>query len=125
MLDGLAPLFTTKYVGLYKILHEPHPDVYTLKLFINFLAHLTFHISELKLFLHDEHRLNQKQKVLLVVDAIEHKFVIEIKGIFRGKQTCFRNKECLLKYKGCHHKEAMWMKLTHLDDMLDMVAKFE
>jgi len=59
------------------------------------------------------------------VDAIEHKFVIEIKGIFCMKQTHLRNRECLVKYKGCHHKEAMWMKFTHLDHMLDMVAKFE
>ncbi len=33
MLDRLAPCFITKYVGLYGILHKPHPDdVYTLKL---------------------------------------------------------------------------------------------
>ncbi len=59
------------------------------------------------------------------VDAIKQKFVIEIKGILRMKQTRLKNKECLVKYKGCHHKEAMWVKLTHLDHMLDMVAKFE
>jgi hypothetical protein len=62
MFDGLTLLFTTKYAGRYEILHEPHPDVHTLKLFINFVAHSTFHISKLKLFLHDEHRPNQKRR---------------------------------------------------------------
>ncbi len=111
-------------MGPYEILNEPHPDVYTLNLFIYFLGHSTFHISKLKFLLHDDHRPNQKQKVWLDVDAIEHKFVIEIKGTLHVKQTCLRNKEHLVKYKGCHHKEAMWM-LTHLNHMLDMVAKFE
>jgi hypothetical protein len=48
MLDGLAPLFTTKYARPYENLHEPHLDVYTLKLFTNFVAHSTFHISKIK-----------------------------------------------------------------------------
>jgi hypothetical protein len=31
----------------------------------------------------------------------------------------------LVKYKGNHHKEVVWMKLAHVDHKLDMVAKFE
>jgi hypothetical protein len=68
---------------------------------------------------------NDGKYVQLDVDAIELKFVIEIKGILYMKQTCLKNKECLVKCKGCNHKEAIWMKPTHLDHMLDMVAKFE
>jgi hypothetical protein len=30
-----------------------------------------------------------------------------------------------VKYKGCHHKEAIWMKLVHLDHLPKMVNKFE
>jgi hypothetical protein len=45
MPDGLTLHFTTKCVGPYEILHKPHPNVYTLKLLINFVAHSTFHIS--------------------------------------------------------------------------------
>ncbi len=33
--------------------------------------------------------------------------------------------EYLVKYKGCHHKEVVWMKLVHLDHLSDMVAKCE
>jgi len=29
------------------------------------------------------------------------------------------------QYKGYHHKKVVWIKLTHLDHMLNMVAKFE
>jgi hypothetical protein len=78
MPNHLAPHFIPKYAMLYKILHKPHPNVYTLKLLINFVAHLTFHISKLKLILRDEHRLNWKQKVGLEVNAIEHKLVGKI-----------------------------------------------
>jgi hypothetical protein len=39
MLDGLALCFIAKYAKLYEILHKPHPDVYTLKLPINFVAY--------------------------------------------------------------------------------------
>jgi len=63
MSNGLAPHTIAKYEGPYEILHKPHPDVYTLKLLVNFVAHLTFHISKLKLFLCDEQKLNQKQKM--------------------------------------------------------------
>ncbi len=62
MPNGLAPCFIAKYAGPYEILHKSHPDVHTLKLLTNFVSHLTFHIS-LKLFLRDEQRLDQKQKM--------------------------------------------------------------
>jgi hypothetical protein len=57
MLNGLDPQFTTKYVGPLG-LHKLHFDVYTLKLPTNFVGHLTFHVSKLKLFLCDDHKLN-------------------------------------------------------------------
>jgi len=63
--------------------------------------------------------------VQLDVDAIEHKLAIEIKGILCTKQMCLINKEYLVKYKGCHHKEIMWMKFIHMDRLLNIVAKFE
>ncbi len=87
MLDGLAPCFIAKYVRPYKIFHKLHPNMYTLKLLVNFVAHLTFHVSNLKLFLHDEQRLDRKQKVQLNGDAIEHTLTVEIKGIFQARQT--------------------------------------
>jgi hypothetical protein len=46
MHDGLAPCFIAKYVGPYENLHNLHPDMYTLKLSISFVAHSTFHISK-------------------------------------------------------------------------------
>lgn len=30
-----------------------------------------------------------------------------------------------MKYKPCHHKEAVWMKPNHLDHLSEMVNKFE
>jgi hypothetical protein len=73
MFNGLDPCFIAKYAGSYEILHKSHLDVYTLKLPTNFVGHLTFHVLKLKLFLCDDHKLNQKQKVQLDVNAIEHK----------------------------------------------------
>jgi hypothetical protein len=46
-------------------------------------------------------------------------------NIFCAKQRCLKGKEYLVKYKGCHHKKAIWMKLAHLDYLFKMVAKFE
>jgi len=59
--------------------------MYTLKLLINFVEHLTFHVLKLKLFLCDDRKLNQKQKMQLDVHAIEHRFAIKIKSIFCAK----------------------------------------
>jgi hypothetical protein len=50
--------------------------MYTLELLINFVAHPTFHVSKLKLFIYDEQRPNQNQKVQSKIDAIERRFVI-------------------------------------------------
>jgi hypothetical protein len=66
----------------------------------------------------------QKQKVQLKVDVIECRLV-EIKNIFCARQTRFRSKEYLVKYKGCHHKEVVWMKPAHLDHLPKMVKKFD
>jgi hypothetical protein len=56
MRNGLAPCFIAKYARFHEILHKLHPNVYTLKLPSNFVAHPTFHISKLKLFLQDDQR---------------------------------------------------------------------
>ncbi len=34
-------------------------------------------------------------------------------------------KKCLVKYKGFHHKEAVWMKPINLDHLPKMVNKFK
>ncbi len=41
------------------------------------------------------------------------------------KQTCLKGKEYLVKYTSCHHKEAIWMKLAHLNHLPKMENKFE
>jgi hypothetical protein len=59
------------------------------------------------------------------VDAIEPKPIVKIKGIFHARQTHLRGKEYLVKYQGCHRKEAIWMKLVQLDYLPEMINKFE
>jgi hypothetical protein len=54
----LAPHFIAKYTRFYGILHKSHFNVYILKLSIIFVAHLTFHVPKLKLFLYDEERVD-------------------------------------------------------------------
>ncbi len=63
------------------------------------MAHLTFHVSKLKLLLCDDQRPNQKHKVQLEVDAIEHKLV-EIESIFWARQTCPRGKKIFGEIQG-------------------------
>jgi len=59
------------------------------------------------------------------VDAIEHRLVAKVKGIFCTNQTCFLGKGYLVKYKGCYHKEVVWMKLANLNHLPKIVNKFE
>jgi hypothetical protein len=56
----LANRFVPKYVGLYKIICKPHPNVYTLELPTMLVAHLTFHVSKLKPIHEDKKRKDQK-----------------------------------------------------------------
>jgi hypothetical protein len=51
MHDGLTPCLIAKCVRSYETFHKSHPNMYTPKLPTNFMAHLTFHVSKLKLFL--------------------------------------------------------------------------
>jgi hypothetical protein len=57
--------------------------------------------------------------------TIEHMLAIEIENTLHVMQTCLKNKEYPMKYMGCHHKEAVWKKLVHLDHFPKMVNKFE
>jgi hypothetical protein len=57
--------------------------------------------------------------------TIEHMLAIEIENTLHVMQTCFKSKEYLVKYMGCHHKEVVWKKLVHLDHFPKMVNKFE
>ncbi len=59
------------------------------------------------------------------MDAIEHKLATKIKGILCARKTHLGSKEYLVKYKGYHHKEAIWMKLAHLYHLPKIVNKFE
>ncbi len=52
------------------------------------------------------------------IDKIEHRPAVEIESMFCARQTCLRIKEYMVK-------EAMWMKLAHLDHLPKMVNKFE
>jgi hypothetical protein len=61
----------------------------------------------------------------LNVEGIKHKLVDKIKGILQVKKTRLRGKEYLVKYTCCHHNEAIWMKLAHLDHLPNMVNKFK
>jgi hypothetical protein len=97
----------------------------TLKLPTNFVAHPTFHVLKLKLFLCDEQILDWKQRVQLEIDVVKHRIATKIENIFRARQTRRKGKEYLVKYKSCHHKEAMWMKPIHLDHLPKMINKFE
>lgn len=119
-----SPTFHYQVCGAYEISDKLHLDMYTLKLWTNFVTHPTFHILKLKLFLHDDQGPDWKLKVWPKVDAIEHRLVAKIGGIFYIKQTQLRSKEYLVKYKPCHHKEAVWMKPNHLDHLPEMVNKF-
>lgn len=59
------------------------------------------------------------------MNVIEHKLATKIKGLLHVKQTCLKDKKYLIKYKGCHHKEVVYMKLAHLNHLSNIVSKFE
>ncbi len=60
-----------------------------------------------------------------LIDVVEQMFVNEIKGIIWTRQTHLQSKEYLVKHKGYHPKEVVWVKPSQLDHLLNMVAKFE
>jgi hypothetical protein len=45
------------------------------------MAHLTFHVSKLKVFFRDENKPNPKQKMWLEINAIEDRLVSEVYNI--------------------------------------------
>lgn len=81
MLEKLTPRFIAKYVESYEIVAKLHLNVYKLKLPTSFMAHLTFHVSKLKVFFRDEKKPNPKQKMWLEINAIEDRLVSEVYNI--------------------------------------------
>jgi hypothetical protein len=114
MPDGPALCFIVKYVRPYEILHKSNFDVYTLKLLTIFVAHLTFYISKLMLFLCDDQWPNKKQKLWLYLDVIKHMLAIKIESILCVKQTQILNEKNTIKWKPCNQKERV-LKTQHID----------
>jgi hypothetical protein len=87
MLKTLGNRFVLKYVGLYKIIRKPRPNVYTLQLPTTLVAHLTFHVSKLKLVHEEKKKKDWKQAYHLGFDLIEHKLLGEMECILATRQT--------------------------------------
>lgn len=87
MLETLAAHFIPKYAWLYRIMHKPHSDLYTLLLLKTFVAHLMFHVSKLKLFKVNDKKLERKQEYHKGFNIMEHRLIVEIKCILGAKQT--------------------------------------
>jgi hypothetical protein len=81
MVEKLTPRFITKYAESYVIVAKLHLNVYELKLPTSFMAHLTFHVSKLKVFFWNEKKPNLKQKMWLEINAIEDRLVNEVYNI--------------------------------------------
>jgi len=125
MLEALAACFIPKYARPYRVMHKPHLDVYTLLLPTTFMAHLTFHVSKLKLFKMDDKKPERKQKYHKGFNLMEHQLTAKIECILGAKQTQKCGKQYLIKWKGCHPKVAQWVSLSHLNHLPKMIKKFE
>jgi hypothetical protein len=87
MPKALATLFIPKYARLYKIMHKPHPDLYTLLLLTTFMAHPMFHASKLKLFKVNNKKAKRKQEYHKGFNLMEHQLAAKINCILGTKQT--------------------------------------
>lgn len=81
MLKTLANRFIPKYMGPYKIIRKPYPNVYTLQLLMMLVTHLIFHVSKLKPIHEDKKEKDRKHAHHPWFNLIEHKLVGEAKCI--------------------------------------------
>jgi len=58
LLEGLSHKFLGPYVGPFKVLENKFLDTYKLELVENLKVHPIFHVSLLKLVVHDASKLN-------------------------------------------------------------------
>ncbi len=85
-----------------------------------------FHVSKLKSFkASNDKRPERKHEYDKGFNLMEHRITIEIECILDAKQTRRCGKKYLIKWKGCHPKEAQWVSLSHLNHLPKMVQKFE
>jgi hypothetical protein len=98
MPETLVVHFIPKYAGLYRIMHKPHPDLYTL-LTTTFMAHPTFHVSKLKSFKVDDKRLERKLEYHKGFNLMEHQLTVEIECILGAKQIQNYGKQYLIKFE--------------------------
>lgn len=109
ILEALVARFIPKYAAPYRITHKPHPDVYTLLLLTTFVVHPTFHVSKLKPFKANDKRPERKHEYHKGFNLMEHWIATKIECILGAKQTQRCGKQYLIKWKGCHPKEAQWL----------------
>jgi hypothetical protein len=125
MIETLANRFILEYTGLYKVIHKPRLDVYTLQLPTTLVGHPTFHVSKLKPIHDNKKRKDQKQTYHPRFYLIEHKIVRDVECTLTTRQSKQIANQYLVKWKGCHPKESHLVKFAYLDHLVKMVEKFE
>ena len=123
---GLTPKFMSKFAGQFLIVERVFKDVYKLELLPEIKVHPTFHVSLLKPFKEDTLWLDRKQVIRpppnLVGDHLEY----EVEGILKCRNHKHKGKEYLVKWRGYHEKEAIWVaarKMVHAKEIVECFEK--
>jgi hypothetical protein len=85
MPEALVICFILRYVGLYRVMHKPYPDVYTLLLPTTFVTHPTFYVFKLKLFKANDKIIERKQEYHKGFNLLEHRLAVKIECILGAK----------------------------------------
>lgn len=112
--EDLTPKFIAEYTGLFVIEKWLFEDVYKLMLPMEMKVHPTFHVSLLKPYHEDTLRPECKQVLRPTPELVGDHLEYEVEGILKCKNTKKKGKEYLVKWRGYHEKEAIWVEAKHM-----------
>lgn len=124
-----APKLYPKFIGPYKIKRVVSSVAYELDLPSSMRVHPTFHVSKLKVFNKDDHRLFEREQVIRPPpEIINEQEEFEVEQIIDKRESGSRSRRVvkyLVMWKGYPRWEATWEDEAQLTNALDKIREYE
>ena len=114
--QGLAPKFMAKFAGPFLVVKWVFDDAYKLALPPDIKVHLVLHVSLLKDYFEDSMRPEREQMLRPLPELVGNHEEYEVETILNKRKLWSRDTEYLVKRRGHHVKEAIWVPSSGLGE---------
>ena len=122
--QDLTPKFMAKFAGPFLVVKQMFDDAYKLVLPPEIKVHPVFHVLLLKEYFQDSVRPECEQVLRHVPELVGNHEEYEVETILNKRKLRSRDTEYLVKWRGYHVKEAIWVPSSDLENTKKAVQDF-